>query len=393
MGPRLRAVRELHGLTQQELADRAGVSKSLVSKVETGEKPSTWDFAVAVARALQVDAGALMGDALVDAHGPQGRIAAALPAIRRVLATYDCPVDLAGPARPLRALVDEVDAACRMRLDAKYVALAELIPALVTELSAVAHRARGREREQAFWLLAAAYRCADAVVHKAGQLDLSAVAIDRVGWAAARSGDELMVGTAVYVRAEIFFDAGAIGPGLRLIGDAAESLATRAASDVRAASVYGSLHARAAVLAAKNGDVQLARTHLSIAGAAAGVIGEDREYYYTSFGPSNCKIHEVAALVELHDGPAALATARDWLPPAGLPAERASHHFIDVARAQVWERDYCGAVESLLAARRIAPQHTRSHPYAKTCVETVLRRASRRPPYALGLATWLGAGV
>jgi hypothetical protein len=147
------------------------------------------------------------------------------------------------------------------------------------------------------------------------------------------------------------------------------------------------------VLAAKNGDARLARTHLSIASTAAGVIGEDREYYYTSFGPSNCKIHEVAAMVELHDGPAALAAARDWAPPAGLPAERASHHFIDLARAQVWERDHSGAVESLLAARRIAPQHTRSHPYAKTCVETVLHRASRRPPDTLGLATWLGISV
>lgn len=393
MGQRLRAVRKLHDLTQQELADRAGVSKSLVSKVEAGSKSGSWDLAIAVARALRVDAGALMGDLPADVKDPSGRIAAALPGIRRALATYDCPPDLLASTRPLRVLADEVDAACRMRLDAKYVVLAESIPGLLGELSAVAHTVTGREREQVFWLLAATYRCADAVVHKVGHLDLSASAIDRIGWAAQRSGDELMVGTAMYVRAEIFFDTGAIGSGLRLIGDAAEPLAARASSDVRAASVYGALHARAAVLAAKHGDAVAARTHLSIAQAAAGVIGEDREYYYTSFGPSNCKIHEVAAMVELGDGAAALAAARDWVPPAGLPAERASHHFIDLARAQVWERDFSGAVASLLTARRIAPQHTRSHPYAKASVETVLRLAQRRPQAALGLATWLGISV
>jgi transcriptional regulator with XRE-family HTH domain len=393
MGPRLRAIRELHDLTQAQLAARAGVSKSLISKVETGSKPGTWDLAIAVARALRVDAAALMGDLPADVKEPSGRIAAALPAIRRALATYDCPPDLIEPARPLRALVDEVDAACRMRLNAKYVPLAESIPSLLGELSAVAHTVGGPERDQAFWLLAATYRCADAVVHKVGHLDLSANAIDRISWAAQHSGDELMVGTAMYVRAEIFFDTSAVNSGLRLITDAAEPLAARAASDVRAASVYGSLHARAAVLAAKHGNAGAARTHLSIAQAAAGVIGEDREYYYTSFGPSNCKIHEVAAMVELGDAAAALAAARDWMPPAGLPAERASHHFIDLARAQVLERDYFGAVDSLLAARRIAPQHTRSHPDAKACVETVLRLAPRRPQATLGLATWLGISV
>ncbi|HEV2634520.1 MAG TPA: helix-turn-helix transcriptional regulator [Actinocrinis sp.] len=393
MGQRLRAVRKLHDLTQEELAVQAGVSKSLVSKVESGSKPGTWDLAIAVARALRVDAGALMGDNAASGTEPTGRIAAAVPAIRRALATYDCPPDLVMPARPLRQLADEVDAACRMRLDAKYVVLAESIPGLLTELSAVAAGLAGREREQAHWLLAAAYRCADAVVHKVGHLDLSASAIDRIVWAAQRCGDDLMVGTAMYVRAEIFFDTGAIASGLRLIGEAAEPLAARAASDLRAASVYGALHARAAVLAAKNGDAQTARTHLAIAGAAASVMGEDREYYYTSFGPSNHRIHEVAAMVELGDGAAALAAARGWVPPAGMPAERASHHFIDLARAQVWERDFTGAVASLLTARRIAPQHTRAHPYAKACVETVLQRAPRRPAAALGLATWLGIPV
>jgi hypothetical protein len=95
-------------------------------------------------------------------------------------------------------------------------------------------------------------------------------------------------------------------------------------------------------------------------------------------------------MVELGDGAAALAAAADWEPPPGLPAERASHHFIDLARAQVWERDYSGAVDSLMAARRIAPQHTKAHPYAKACIEMVLRLAARRPSPTLGLATWLG---
>jgi transcriptional regulator with XRE-family HTH domain len=390
MGERLRALRKLHDLTQLGLALRSGVSKSLVSKVEAGSKPGSWELAIAVGRALHVDAAALLGDLPAGSSAPLGRIALALPAIRRALAVYDCPPETAEPPRPLRELADAVDAACRMRLEAKYVPLAELIADLVVEVTLAAHREAGREREQAYWLLAAAYRCADAVAHKTGHLDLSSTAIDRIGWAAARCGDELMVGTGMYVRAEVFFDTGAFSSGLRRIAQTAEPLAARAAGDVRAASVYGALHARAAVLAAKGGDAQAARAHLRIAQAAAATVGADREYFYTSFGPSNVKIHEVAVAVELSEGGAALAAAEGWRPPAGLPAERASHHFIDLARAQLWERDFSGAIASLLTARRIAPQHTRSHPYAKQTTQSVLNQAPGRSDATLGLATWLG---
>ena len=390
MGPRLRALRKLNDLTQKELGILAGVSKSTISNVERGEKPGTWELAIAVARALRVDASALLGTLQVDPSEPLSRVALALPAIRHALALYDCPPDPLTPPRGLSVLANAVDEACRMRLDAKYVPLAESIAQLILELTVVAHRCSGREREQAFWLLAAAYRCADAVAHKTGHLDLSATAIDRIGWAAERSGDELMVGTATYVRAEIFFETGAVNPGLRLITQAAEPLASRTAGDVRAASVYGALHARAAVLAAKGAQAQTARTHLKIAQAAAAAMGADREYLYTSFGPSNVKIHEVAVAVELGDSAGALAAAQDWAPPASLPAERASHHLIDLARAQVWERDYTGAITSLVKARHLAPQHTRAHPYAKQTVETVLQQAPGRSQTALGLATWLG---
>jgi transcriptional regulator with XRE-family HTH domain len=82
MGERLRTLRKLHDLTQGELAELAGVSKSLISKVEAGHRPGTWDLAIAVARALRVDAVSLLGQP-ADATGDDGRVAAALPSLRR----------------------------------------------------------------------------------------------------------------------------------------------------------------------------------------------------------------------------------------------------------------------------------------------------------------------
>jgi transcriptional regulator with XRE-family HTH domain len=387
----LRALRRLRGWTQEDLALHAGrgASLSTIRQVERGAQRPSWSFTVAVARALSVDPLALLGND-GGGRGPTRAVEAALPEIRRAVMTYDCPMEPSSPPRSLHELADAVDAAGRLRLEARYGQLADVIAPLIEEIGYAANTLTGQEREKAFWLLSAAYRCADALVYKCGHLDLSATVIERIGWAAARCGDPLMEATAVYVRAQSFFDTDMAAAGVRLLSQAAEALSADAALDVRAASVYGALHARAAVLAAKGGDSAGADGHLSIARGAAGVVGRDSALLYTYFGPSQLKIHEFAARVELGDGPGALAAASGWQLPADLPAERSSHYLIDRARAEVWVGAHTRAVASLLEARRLAPLHTRAHPLVKPMVESILDRMARRSRDAASLAAWLG---
>jgi transcriptional regulator with XRE-family HTH domain len=389
MGERLRTLRKLHDLTQGQLAELAGVSKSLISKVEAGQRPGTWDLAIAVARALRVDAVSLLGRP-ADAIGDEGRIAAALPSLRRAMAMYDFPPENSHDPRPIAALAEAVENAAARRAAAQYVRLGEVLPDLIVELSQAAHSATGPDRERAFWLLAVAFRCADALAFKVGEMDLSSTAIERIRWAAEQSGDPLMVGTAAYVRGQTYLVTGAFESGLRALTAASATIERQTASDPKAAAVYGALHMRAAVLAARGHKADEAWSHIEIAKAMTAVVTHDVEWYYTSFGPSNVHIHEVAVAVELGDEREALARAGDWIPPGSIPAERASHHLIDLARAQLWAADYPGALESLLRARRIAPQHTRTHPMAVETARALVRREQRRPDTAIGLATWLG---
>lgn len=389
MGERLRTLRKLHDLTQGELAELAGVSKSLISKVEAGQRPGTWDLAIAVARALRVDAISLLGQP-ADATGGEGRVAAALPSLRRAMAMYDFPPENLNGPRPIAALAEAVDDAAARRAAAQYVRLGEVLPDLIVELTQAAHSATGQDRERAFWLLAVAFRCADALAFKVGEMDLSSTAIERIRWAAEQSGDPLMVGTAAYVRGQTYLVTGAFESGLRALTAASATIERQTASDPKAAAVYGALHMRAAVLAARGHKADEAWSHIEIAKAMTAVVTHDIEWYYTSFGPSNVRIHEVAVAVELGDEREALARAGDWIPPGSIPAERASHHLIDLARAQLWAADYPGALESLLRARRIAPQHTRTHPMAAETARALVRREQRRPDTAIGLATWLG---
>ena len=51
--------REYHGLTQQELADRAGISKPYLSQIETGKRQGTVETLSALARSLDVPLDAL----------------------------------------------------------------------------------------------------------------------------------------------------------------------------------------------------------------------------------------------------------------------------------------------------------------------------------------------
>jgi transcriptional regulator with XRE-family HTH domain len=389
LGDRLRILRGLHHLTQQELADAAGVSKSLVSKVEAGQRPGSWDLAVAVARALRLELPALVGTS-AGVSGGVDQYAACLSELRRIMAEYDCPPDLGRAVSPLSILAKRVDQAGKLRLHASYSALGLMLPPLLDELTIATRTLSGAEREQAFGLLTLGYRCADAIAHKLGYLDLSTVAIDRMRWSAGQSGDELMAATGTYVRAEAFFVAGSVESGLRLLSAAGEQIARQVVRDRRTAAVYGALHARAAVLAAFGGKASDAWTHLEVAQAMATLVGRDVEFLHTSFGPASVKVHEIAVAVELSDPEEALRRNAGWVPPIALGAEKASHHFIDLARAQTWRGDYDGALSFLQEARRRAPQHTRSHPSAREVVQSVLRRARRASDVARGLALWLG---
>jgi putative transcriptional regulator len=74
-GGRLRALREQAGLTQRELADRAGCNQFTVAKLEGGFQEPAWPLVLALARALGVTCEAFNGKAApVQAEArPRGR--------------------------------------------------------------------------------------------------------------------------------------------------------------------------------------------------------------------------------------------------------------------------------------------------------------------------------
>jgi hypothetical protein len=76
-----------------------------------------------------------------------------------------------------------VTRATHWRRASRYAELADLLPGLIRELTAVAMASTGHQQEQAYGLLALAYRAADAIADKHGYRDMSARAVELTRWA------------------------------------------------------------------------------------------------------------------------------------------------------------------------------------------------------------------
>jgi transcriptional regulator with XRE-family HTH domain len=370
VGKRIAYHRRIARMTQQQLADSAGIHVGTLRKVERGARRAGDAGLDALADALGSDPTRLHQD--VDRS--EARVHAAMPQLSAILATYEAPED--GPVRPLSELRAAVTTAVGHRLAARYVQLTRTVPALLAALLRGYGSSANADRPEFARLLVSACRSADAVAYKHGAKDLSARLIELMRWAAPAVDEPLLGAAVAYVRAETFFAARAHTAGARMLEQALD--AAPAPVGDAAIATQGALHMRTAVIKGRAGDGEGASGHMADARRLADQVAEG-SYLGTAFGPHSVRIHEVSLAVSLGDAHAhrALDIAREWAPPRDTPAERRSGFYIELARAQLWAGQPHHAFESMKVARKIAPQHTREHPWVREDAATLrrLRRA------------------
>ena len=385
LGHRIATARNARGLTQDQLANTALVSPSMIRKIEQGRRQPGDDILHAIATALNTTP-----EHLLEAHAhTDSRVHAAIPNIRAVIATYDLPDDQ--PTRPLPQLATAVHVVVQQRLNSEYARLASGIAPLIAELQNAVHQHQGTDRQKAAQLLTAAYRAADAAAYKHGHTDLSGRLVELIRWATTITEDPALQATAAYIRTETFFASRILPAGLRALQTAIDTAPAPTTEQLQA--TIGALHMRAAVVAGRMHDPDAARTHLAEAATLTTNIREGI-YHGTAVGPDSLQIHRLAVACELGDSPglnAAVRAASTWQPPRDLPSERRSHYYIDLARAQMQlgRRDH--ARESLQVARRIAPQHVREHGQVRAELATLVRLDRTRDEQLLAFARWARA--
>ncbi|MFI8105337.1 helix-turn-helix domain-containing protein [Streptomyces sp. NPDC086023] len=402
LGDRLRIARKTRNLSAAQLAQRVAISPSYVQKLESGARKASPSLVLALAKALHFGPEVLTGQPYYGEPESEDGVHAVIPELRRIMLCYDTPDDLEIAPRPLPVLASEVDQVAALRRDARYAPMGPLLPAVITELTHIALSGTNGEREKAFGHLARAYRAVNSLAHKLGHHDLSSTALERVRWAADRSGDPLMQFTAGYLVVGAMLRQGAYAPGRRkllALRHELERMQPEHSYTNDALAVDGALLLKLAVLEARENNPDGADTYLREAESVARLAGNrDSLAYEMSFGPTNIRIHEVHALIDMGDVEQALARltewsdapGQEWTPPASTVGERSSHHFIDVASAKLAVGDRRGAFADLRRARKVAPNHTRFHPSARETSAALLRLDTHPSAELTAFGRWAG---
>jgi hypothetical protein len=227
------------------------------------------------------------------------------------------------------------------------------------------------------WALRAhACQTAAGVLLKLGHNGLAFIAATRSIEAAEHSGDPLVMGSSARILAHAFLSGGETRE--------ARTIATSAASRLDGLdrthqwrSVLGSLLLRGAVAAARDEDRRGAHELLDEAEGVARSLGEDHNYRWTAFGPTNVALHRVHVALAFGDAGTALEYARGVDGRRLAVPERRAGLYIDAAKALVQVGDHEGACRLLAAVERLAPEELISRASVWTLIDSIARGAPR----------------
>ncbi|WP_063060950.1 helix-turn-helix domain-containing protein [Nocardia sienata] len=335
LGERLQSLRKRRGFTQRELAEAAGVSLSLIRKIEQGERD---DARIDTLRRLAVALGRPLATLLGPTPAPPEPAAGANVALwaptREALTS---PTDDAEPAPGLEAALAH---ATRLYHDNEYDQLARVLPRLVRESHTAAPLLRSR-----------VLQLAGSILIQTRQPDSARLALDHSLSDAESTGNVLDAASAVITLCWLLI--------VERRFDQVRNLATRWADRVeprlsvatgREISTWGWLLLRGSAAAVRDNRPDEAEDMMRLAAAGAVAMRPERapyHQYWTTFDPATVAMKRVENAV-IDDRPdLALRLAREIPPDLRPTSDNRNRHLLDVATAQLELQRYDNAFEVL----------------------------------------------
>ena len=368
IGTRIRRYRRSRGLSLEQAAGLAGISKPYLSRLERGERSiDSRQLLRRISAALQVPVPDLTGEP----YAERGRaLADTRPGVDDLRLAL---LDPSGPTRPEAEITSVVDGLDLLMNSCDLVRQARVLPDLLrwTQQSAVALGTRAAHERVVIASYAAMF-----LLRNLGEFDLAWIAAERMRTAAERTGDPATLGFAAYAQAHALVAAGALE---RARAVALAGAQTTPAATTEGLAARGSCLLVAASTSATLGDVDGARALVADAGrlaerlAAPALIAR-----HTSFAGWNVTMHRVAIEVECGNPVAAVDAAHPFTETPVRHHERMSYLWVDVGRAFEQLDRRPEAIDAFRRAERTAPLRVRLSPVVRSSVRELLDKSHRR---------------
>ncbi|MFE2960929.1 helix-turn-helix domain-containing protein [Nocardia tengchongensis] len=374
IGQRVREIRARRGISQQVLADRSGISRSVIAKYETGLRPvDSRRTLLALAEALGCTLGDLTGSE--DRIDPStSTFHRAVPAIETALWTRGDVTDIR-PPRTLDELSAAVEHASRLRQGGDYAALGPLLPDLLND----AYHLTETGGAAAWDLLATAAYGVSSALRQRGHDALAWTAVQESERAAAHADSLAPIAAAQFLKSQVLAARpGALSAALTVATGVADQLTPDARTRGELETVGMTRLQAGFVETLAGGDPQ---PHLDEAAEMATRLTDAPTGHSTArnrtFGPANVALWQLSSAVERREPGQALRIA-ETLNPADLPkGSRHALYFVEVGRAYAMKRDHRATLHALLRAEHAAPQHVRGLAPVRELVGAMLREARR----------------
>jgi transcriptional regulator with XRE-family HTH domain len=376
IGVRVTRWRDLAGLTQQQLADKVGVSREYISMIENGKRAVTKrDLLLKLARALRVDVNDLTGAPYPPTDGAELALHTVAPRLRRALDGEDGPME----TRPLERLRADADTAMAARMACDYGVLGDLLPELLAEAIDLAESRDKKLKRAGMKLFVKACVTGSLAVKHHGFVDLGIRLADRATDTALELGEPVHLAAARFAQSQALLAGGSLRKSLALAVRAADDIAPHVDSDA-GKEWYGMLHLQCGLVSATVGDRDEAATHLCEAEEVARHVrgSQWQTPWRTEFGPANVGAWRVAAALESGEPQMAPVYARHVDRNQLHTVNRRVRILIDTARGHFLAGQQEQAVRCLLAADDISPVEMRSRPEVREIVGQLARDAARR---------------
>jgi transcriptional regulator with XRE-family HTH domain len=395
VGERVAFYRQRRNLTQAVLAGMVGRSEDWLSKIERGERQARrLDVLADLARELRVTLGDLLGEPVLAEDEEQNddvpAVRDALMAPRRLSRVlYRAEREQVAPP-PITWAEQHVEVAWREYQIGGVGKVIAALPNLIKLAQQLEDAPGEGEQKRRSWAVSArTHHLAATTLSKIGEADLGWIAAERAMHAADQSDDPLVLASAARAGTHALLATGRYNDALDLGVTAAGWLRDKVTdNDPAALSLFGMLHLRTAVAAARDHDRPMATELLSQASDAARQLGVDANYWQTSFGPTNVELHRLSVALDLGD--VSYVVEHREVDAAHMPIERRVAHLIDVARALAYAGLDDEALQHLLSAEHEAPTLVRQSTSVRETIKALHRRspvtAGRRSSELLGLA-------